>query len=141
MIFTLTHLNVVFFTRVCECLGKLGLTNWRVQPFFLFQKWHHLSSGWPETRHNSTTWLNYFRMGEFTNQTCVKTARHPNAEAFLPCSFAAAASDPCTCAECLIHGRVYGTRERAWLFCRDPVTVLAAPCPLSCLPGSAKCSV
>lgn len=61
MIFALTHLNVVFFTRVCECLGKLGLTNWCVQPFFLFQKWHHLSSGWPETRHNSTTWLNYFR--------------------------------------------------------------------------------
>lgn len=87
--------------------------------FFLFQKWHHLSSGWPETMQNSTTWLNYFRSDEFSNQTGVKIARHPRAEAFFPWIFAAAASDPCTCAGCLSQGWLCGTHAgRAWLFCR-----------------------
>lgn len=53
---------------------EVGLTNWYVQAFFLFQNWHHLCSGWPETTHNSTTWFNYFRMGEFSNQIGVKIA-------------------------------------------------------------------
>lgn len=122
MIPTLAHLNAVF-TRVCECPRKLRLTNWCVQAFLLFQKWHHLSSGWPETTHNSNAWLSYFRMGEFSSQIGVKIAQPPNTEVFLPLSFAAAGSGPCACAGCLSHGWVVVWHHtwRAWLFCRCPL--------------------